>query len=301
MALSLLEQAKAGNAEAITILMNQALKPKGVTVQGQCRGDRLQLRLMATATLDQVSTVNYVLRGFAYLQVKAFTGLEIYALSTDAQTPDWGVEVNLGVEPPEVVPLASPNSQPVDDPPETRPDADATESPAEAPHTMADAYALLDLEPDAPLKAAESNYFKLKAQALRDGDRRRVESLKQAFYQLKDYIQNPPAKVATPPTASPEPPPPAQDDSLPPAQRIEALLKERGVSAQIRMDGNQLHITWLAVRVANPDDAAAQVRALLAQHHRKTGILEGIDTLVISGIKRDQSIVWQQSFPFGKR
>ncbi len=179
----------------------------------------------------------------------------------------------------------------------------ASASPAAAPGTIGYAYALLGLEVGDSLQTVEGTYFKLKAQTLREGDRAKVEDLKQAFRQIKEYIEHPPQQgttkeasdqVETAKLAS-------QDESLSALERTEALLKERGVAAQVSVQGSRLDIAWLAVRVINPEDAAHQVHTLLTPQQLADLGLSGVDTLVFSGLSRDQAVVWQQSLPVAKR
>ncbi|MBD2107631.1 hypothetical protein [Nodosilinea sp. FACHB-13] len=300
---SLLEQAKDGNAAAIATLMNQALQPKGVTVRCDRQDGYLQLWLTGQTLPPQTATVSYVRRGLERLQVTSITVLQIYAEQADQREPGWGVEVDLSAATDEVRPLTLESEfdrQPEASEELTEPDVAGSESLA--PGTIAHAYALLGLEQGDSLKKVEDTYFKLKAQTLREGDRAKVEDLKQAFRQLKEYIENPPRQQAEKASANIEAPVLAsQDESLPAVERVEALLKERGVSAQVNTVENQLQIAWLAVRVINPEDAAQQVHALLMPQTLASLGLPEIDTLVFSGLSRDNSVVWQQSVPLAKR
>jgi hypothetical protein len=190
------------------------------------------------------------------------------------------------------------------------PAADLDSTPATL-SSLEEAYALLDLELGATVKQVEGSYFKLKALALREGDRAKVEDLKRAFYQLKDYIEHPPVE-AKPQQAQPQDPNTQGQDGLPdeqaddrtPVERIEALLKQGRLSAQVKIHRTELQVAWLAVRVVNPEDTAKQVHTFLLSQDLAALGLEGIDTLVISSLNRDQSVVWQKTLslrPKGKR
>jgi hypothetical protein len=297
--ISLLDQAKEGDADAIATLMNQALQPKGITVRCDRQGSCLQLWLIGQTLPPQAATVDYVRRGIDRLHAAPVTALQIYAEQVDRQEPGWGVEVAMGTaNAAEVKPLALEHEAMVG--PE---DSTKSVSLSAAPGTIPYAYALLGLEPDDSLQKVEGTYFKLKALALREGDRAKVEDLKQAFRQLKEYIENPP-----PPDAKEDASTQAetvklasQDESLSALERTEALLKERGVSAQVSMQGSQLCIAWLAVRVINPEVAANQIHTLLTSQQLAQLGLSGVETLVFSGLSRDQAVVWQQSLPVTKR
>jgi hypothetical protein len=299
---SLLEQAKGGDAAAIAALMNQALQAKGVTVTGDRQGDCLQLWLTAPTLPPQAATVDYVRRGIGRLQVASLGLLQIYGGQTDQPQPSWGVEVDLRAATAKVRPLTlEPELEPELEPAQTSAPEPAVTSSGAAPGTIAYAYALLGLELGDSLQKVEGTYFKQKALALREGDRPKVEELKQAFHQLKNHIENPPPVEQEASAENPELADPLNDESLTPVQRVEILLKRQGVGAQISTQGNQLYISWLAVRVFNPEEAAQQVHALLTQPNLVAMGFGGIETLVISGLSRDHSVVWQQTMPVAKR
>lgn len=314
---SLLEQAKGGDAAAIAALMNQALQSKGFTVQGDRQGDCLQLWLTAQTLPPQAATVDYVRRGIARLQVAALGVLQIYGEQADQQQPGWGVQIDLRRATAEVIQLAL-GSEPAPPPealieapieaPEERIEepVSETESAAEptpsgsAPGSIDYAYALLGLDPGDSLQKVEGTYFKLKALALREGDRPKVEELKKAFHQLKEHIENPPV-IKPEATATPQPPPSIdEDESLSPVERVELILKRQGVAAQVSTQESQLYISWLAVRVINPEDAAHQVHGLLTQQTLTKMGFHGIETLVISGLSRDHAVVWQKTLSLAK-
>lgn len=302
--ISLLEQAKDGDATAIATLMNQALQPKGITVQGDRQNDCLQLWLTGQTLPPQAATVTYVRRGLERLQIGPIAILQLYGEQADGQQPGWGVEVDLNSPQGEVRSLTVASElapQPEVASTTAEPVTPSTASAARG--TIGYAYALLGLQLGDSLQTVEGTYFKLKAQTLREGDRAKVEDLKEAFRQIKAYIEHPPQ-----PEAQEEASTQAetvllasQDESLSALERIEALLKERGVSAQVSTQGSQLHIAWLAVRVINPEDAASQVHTLLTQQKLADLGLSGVETVVFSGLSRDQAVVWQQSSPLAKR
>ncbi|MEA5447354.1 hypothetical protein VB780_02155 [Leptolyngbya sp. CCNP1308] len=299
---SLLEQAKNGDAAAIATLMNQALQPKGITVRGDRQNDCLQLWLTGQTLPPQGATVTYVLRGLERLQVAPTTTLQLYAEQADGQEPGWGVEVDRSSPNGELrsLPLETESAHQPDAPVAPEPVVTSA-SPAADPGSITYAYSLLGLELGDSLQQVEGTYFKLKAQTLREGDRAKVEDLKQAFRQIKEYIENPPPKPAEEASAKAETPVLAsQDESLTAVERVEALLKERGVVAQVSAQGIQLHISWLAVRVINPEDAANQVQALLTHQELASMGLSEIETLVFAGLSRDRTVVWQHTSPVVK-
>jgi hypothetical protein len=296
--------AKGGDAAAIADLINQALRPKGITVRGDRHGTCLRLWLTGQTLPPQAQTVSYVRQGIGRLQVKSITELYIYGEQADQPAPSWGVEVELGSPDAEVKPLdLSQSTEVVAEPaPEPAPELETAveaESWSDPPGTINHAYRLLGLEPEAALKDVEGVYFKLKAQSLKQGDRSRVEALKQAFYQLKDHIEHPPAKPE--PVSQANTATDAETAALTPVERVQSLLKHQRLSAQVAIQGKQLQISWPAVRVVNPEDAAHQIHALLLSQDLAALGLRDVETLVISSLSRDQAVVWQQVLPLQVR
>ena len=289
---SQLEKAKGGDAAAIADLINQALRSKGITVRGDRQGDCLRLWLTGSALPPQAPSVAYVRQGIERLQVANVAVLHIYGEQADQPKPGWGVEVVLGVPNAAVTPLDLEDLENPDAEDEIDRDIEAFLAPESAASGTTDhAYMLLELEPESSLQAVEGSYFKLKAQALREGDRPRVETLKQAFYLLKDHIENPPPVKVEP---SPQAAAAAAMAALTPVERVQSLLKRQRLSAQVAIQNEQLQISWLAVRVVNPEEAAEQIHALLLSQDLVALGLGEVKTLVISALSRDRAVVWQQ-------
>lgn len=167
-------------------------------------------------------------------------------------------------------------------------------------HPMGLQYAVLELEPGTPLKTVESKYFKLKALALKEGDRAKVEDLKQAFYTLKEYLERNPALTTAAPAATPAAELVA--DSLPDEENatilehLDSLLRQQRISAQTTLRDGELQISWLAVRVSNAEDVAEQLHTFLRSQDPARLSQEGIRSLVVSSLTRDNTVVWQTSF-----
>lgn len=173
-------------------------------------------------------------------------------------------------------------------------------------HPMAAQYDLLELEAGTPLKAVSGQYFKLKALALKHGDRTRVEALKQAFYTLKDYLESNP---------NPSPPPAAANPSTPAAaaqadsadaenegvvEQLETMLRQQRISAEVSLQSGDLQVSWLAVRVVNSEEVAEQLHAFLHSQDPEKLSQAGIHSLTVSSLTRDNTVVWQTSFPLEK-
>ncbi|QQE65624.1 hypothetical protein GFS31_23120 [Leptolyngbya sp. BL0902] len=169
-------------------------------------------------------------------------------------------------------------------------------------HPMAAQYAFLELASGTPLKAASDQYFKLKALALKYGDRTRVEELKKAFYALKDYWEHSP-KPAAATTATPSAPEASEqaateapeDESV--VNQLETLLRQQRISAQVALQEGELRVSWLAVRVVNSEEVAEQLHFFLRSQGPDKLSQSGIQSLTVSSLTRDNAVVWQTSFP----
>jgi hypothetical protein len=94
-----------------------------------------------------------------------------------------------------------------------------------------------------------------------------------------------------------EPSHPSTEPALEGTAILQTWLKQRGLPAQVVLQGSQLHIRWPAVRVTNPKQAAAQVYTLLVQQDLNALGLDEIETLVVSGLNSRRQVVWRQTLP----
>ncbi|HIK44033.1 MAG TPA: hypothetical protein IGR64_04000 [Leptolyngbyaceae cyanobacterium M65_K2018_010] len=79
------------------------------------------------------------------------------------------------------------------------------------------------------------------------------------------------------------------------ASQLQALLRRRGLPAQVSLQGTELHIRWPMVRVTNPQQATAQIHRLLHQPGQPG--LGTVQAIVYSGLDRRNQVVWQQCRP----
>lgn len=344
---SMVQQARQGDAAAIAHLLNEALQVKGITVYCERQDSCLQLWLTSSLVPAPTPTVNYLRRGLKRLQVKDIHTLQVYAYAPDPAIPGWGTEVALAEEDGEVqvflitaptasdhgaeeeatptadlaeqsagaeavLPAVEPEAATVmPEPIQPEPESIAAPSVAapSADHPMAVQYAVLEIEPGTPLKAVSGQYFKLKALALKHGDRARVEDLKQAFYALKDYLEHNPTPspaaataIAATPSApdSPEQDDPSATENASVVDQLEKLLRQQRISAQVALQDGELRVSWLAVRVANSEEVAEQLHFFLQSQDPDKLSQEGIQSLTVSSLTRDNAVVWQTSLPLGK-
>lgn len=328
---AVLAQAQQGDAVAIAQLMNEALQARGIEVHCDRQDDCLHLWLISPSVPAPTPTVTYLRRGLDRLQVTDIHSLQVYAYSPDGSVPGWGATVSLDVqEAINAFPIAAPSAESheadaevsdhapeaathesensadvasrAEKPEDIAPDvAQPTAVELDPNHPMGLQYAVLGLASGTPLKAVEGSYFKLKALALKEGDRAKVEDLKQAFYALKEYLErNPaaaaPAVSAVPVATQPAVENPPTDETATILEHLDSLLRQQRISAQTTLREGELQISWLAVRVANSEDVADQLHTFLRSQDPAQLSEEGIRTLVVSSLTRDNTVVWQTSF-----
>ncbi len=337
MAASLLEQAKDGDGGAIAALLTRALQPQGLTVRGDRHTYCLQLWLTGSPLPAQGPTVAYIRQYIQRLGVTSIGIVQIQAEATEPASVGWQTEISLLDLGEASISFESPTSSPAPLPsdhaarpvsqapnhhsegPESSPPDHESSPTDELPVPTNRAYQVLKLSPGAPLAQVESRYFKLKAAALRRGDRAAIEPLKWAFETLKSYLEQPYTQAAAPVEQRLEPPGPisstpvtAAPNSLPdhlipvdPAtQALEQLtsrLRQLGLPAQITIQANELHVCWPAVRVTNPKQATAQLCQLVQAQNLAAQGLEAIDTLVVTGLSRTRQVAWRQTRSLPRR
>ncbi|NJL48658.1 MAG: hypothetical protein HC929_15725 [Leptolyngbyaceae cyanobacterium SM2_5_2] len=113
-----LDQAREGDARAIAALLNQSLKPKGITVRAERQGYCLYLWLSGPTCPDQDVLVAYLRRRVEQWQVASIGILHIQAEPTDGTAPGWQVELSLLAE------NISSSTIPPDQPLEPNPEAE---------------------------------------------------------------------------------------------------------------------------------------------------------------------------------
>ncbi|WP_017297137.1 M50 family metallopeptidase [Nodosilinea nodulosa] len=206
--LSLVEQAKDGDAAAIAALLTQSLKSKGIEVRGDRQSYCLHLWFTGNPAPPQAATVAYAQRAIAKLQVPTIGILQLYGEQAGAPQPQWTEEIALlssALTAREDQGLAEPEG-PEDQQPES---AEALAPREPAPAAIARAYQELGLAVGASLPQVESVYFRRRAELLKRGDRAALEPHKWAFTTIKTQLeqaqleQNEPAYVPVTEEAAP--------------------------------------------------------------------------------------------------
>lgn len=92
---ALIAQAKTGDADAIATLISQSLAHQGLTVRAARHSYRLTLYIEGNRLPPQASTVDYLRRGMAQLQIAAVGTVLVQAQVPAAETPAWSEEFSL--------------------------------------------------------------------------------------------------------------------------------------------------------------------------------------------------------------
>lgn len=92
---TLLNLAKQGNVEALTILMNHHLHPKGINAKVVINGDCLQILLESTQTPDRTTLLPFIHKGIKGLKLRSINSLKIYARKIGERSLDWSYKIQL--------------------------------------------------------------------------------------------------------------------------------------------------------------------------------------------------------------
>lgn len=100
----LLVLAKQGNTKALSLLLNRALQPQGITARVRLQQGCLQVMLEAATTPDQAALVAFVHQGVTKLEFPAIQQLKVYGKASGEAFPAWIAAWAMTVSP---LPLAS--------------------------------------------------------------------------------------------------------------------------------------------------------------------------------------------------
>jgi hypothetical protein len=292
---SLLERAKAGDAEAIVVLLNQSLQAKGVTVRGECQGYILTLWLEGQRLPPQAPTVAYVRRGLERLLIPSIGIVQIYGQQTGAPAPAWNEEISLlgAFADGEAAPwenghgAAKENEAPRPSTPANPPPPHSEPEPSPAtPAALHKAYNTLELDPGTSLAEVKSAYFKHKAQLIGQGNRQAIADLKAAYQLLQESLQQYPI-TSSDGTESDAP----QFD----ANALAQQLQSRGLKAQVKVQGDRLQVRLPPTAATQPNRAVAMVYTLLDQIDLTAWGMADLTTVVIYSQSSGQSPGWKRT------
>lgn len=90
------ELARQGDVKAINTLINQWVKPHGVTAKVRLRSDCLQVMLESAEIPNQQSMVELLNSQVSTLGIKSVKTMKLFGKQTDEDFPDWHQEISLG-------------------------------------------------------------------------------------------------------------------------------------------------------------------------------------------------------------
>ena len=93
----ILELAKQGDPEAIALLMNQSLQPRGMTATVERQEDLLEVVLEAERVPSREALTAFVQKGIANLGVESIRFVRIVGQQSGAMLPAWMQELDLAI------------------------------------------------------------------------------------------------------------------------------------------------------------------------------------------------------------
>ena len=94
---ALLEQAKQGDAKAISTLLNYKLQPKGINAKVSIKNSCLHILLESAKTPPQQPLVEFIRKTFTSFAIDSWHTVKVYGRRRGEEIPDWGE--NFKVEP----------------------------------------------------------------------------------------------------------------------------------------------------------------------------------------------------------
>ncbi|RZM79174.1 hypothetical protein [Leptolyngbya iicbica] len=284
---ALIEQAKAGDADAIAQLLTQAFAKQGITVTAERQSYRLVLHLVGKPLPDQSRVVATIRRGIQRLQIDTIGVVQIHCTLTDQPGIGWQDTIALlGTESDEPPVTAA------DSPPQPSAAKPSRHSPAAAtaiPATFVDeAFATLGITSDATAQEVDEAYFHRRAELLSQGDRGTIAQLKTAHALLKRHLQ------PSPTAASEEA---ASESTAVDLGAFVQLLRSHGLDGTARVKDDRLQIQLKPAAAKNPNRAAASVYTLLAQQDLKALGLTQITQVEVYGLVSAQKVGWKRQVP----
>lgn len=91
----ILEQAKQGNAQAITVLMNRQLQSKGINAKVALKDSCIQIMLESTQVPEQQELVTLICKSIMTLGATYIERVKIYGRQTGEDFPAWSQEFEL--------------------------------------------------------------------------------------------------------------------------------------------------------------------------------------------------------------
>ena len=90
-----LKLAKQGDTEAIGVLINRSLQPKGINAKIAFKNSCLKIMLESTSAPDQQVLVEFIRKGITNLDIKSVKIVQVYGRLTGEDFPEWSQEFTL--------------------------------------------------------------------------------------------------------------------------------------------------------------------------------------------------------------
>ncbi|MGD1904603.1 MAG: hypothetical protein ACFB0C_01260 [Leptolyngbyaceae cyanobacterium] len=288
---SVLERARAGEADAIATLINRNLHSQGLQVQATRDAYHLTLWVTSASSPPPETVAAYICQGIEKLNISSIGILIVIGQIAGQSVSCWRHEFSL---------LAA-YAQGADSG-EVREEDQGSESlnqakssverflggPAEDRASIETAYRTLQLPLGASLSEVDAAYFKQKSLLLKQGNRELLPALKAAHDTLKTGLQAQQAQQEI-----------AQDIHSPegtPSEFLKVLFRQNGLPARIKFQAGHLEIQLPAHQKERPHRVVARIHKLLTQAGRAVLNTTEVDAVTVYGLNERQKVVWRRSF-----
>jgi hypothetical protein len=286
---SILQRAKAGEADAIASLLAQALAQQGVTtVVGERQAYCLELLVEGRPLPDQNVVVAVIRQGLQRLRVDSIGVVQIRCTLTGQPAIGWDEEFallgTLGDHVATTDTSSSARTNPV-----------AKGKKFSAPNNVVSqvaldqAYMALGLETGATIQDVDEAYFRLRAELLRQGRRDAVAEFKQAHGLLKQHLQQVKESLAA--IA------PVLDSASDGVEALIRLMRSQGIEGKARIKDGKLQIRLEPGSSRDPNRASATLYNLLDQEDPAALGLAPITQIEVFGMASAQKVGWKRLVP----
>lgn len=283
---SLIQRAKAGDADAIATLLAQALVRQGVTrVVGNRQAYCLELQVEGRPLPDQNVVVAAIRQGLQRLKVESIGVVQIRCTLTDQPAIGWDEDIALLGTAVDSGTAATPLS--TTHPESIRGVKAKRETISQA--ALDRAYVVLGLEPGATIQDIDEAYFRLKAELLRQGRRDAVAEFKDAHGLLKRHLQQ--SRASSPSIHS------TLNSEHEGIAILTRAMRSRGLEGRARIKDGKLQIRLEPGCSQNPNRASASLYTLLEQEGAEALGLSHITQVEVFGMASAQKVGWKRPVP----
>jgi hypothetical protein len=285
---ALIQRAKAGDVDAITTLLTQALAPAGVSVAAERRAYCLELELEGQPLPDQTTVVTTIRQGIERLGIDGIGVVQIHCALTGHPDIGWEEAISLLGADVGGNPSESPPSPILPTHPSPSKQVPVGQEFASQP-TLEQAYQTLALPLDATLEDVDKAYFRLRAELLRQGQRDAIADVKTAHGLVKHQLQQV-HRVFRPSVA-------IFEEDCHGIEPFVEQLRSRGLNSQARLNHGKLQIRLEPDSAQHPSRAAATIYTLLEQTDLTALGLDASSRVEVYGMASPQKIGWKRLVP----